>query len=321
MSQAALDSAVSALLTRFRRQRPLRSGSLLITVLGDAIAPRGGAVTLGSLIALARPFGLTERLVRTTVGRLAKEGWLTAQRSGRQSEYTLTAHGRTRFAEATQRIYSEAPPDWDRQWTLLILDAESGERRGRIREEMLWLGFGQLTAGVLAHPSRSVADVRRQLKESGMGNHAIVLQAASGGRDQDRRLISTGWDLAELTRGYRRFVQAFTPVQEILHRRDWPSTERSFVIRTLLIHEYRKIHLRDPLLPQDLLPEDWIGTKAYALCQDLYREVFARSEEFLTANATQLTGALPGIAREAARRFGGLRQHQASAASPTAESG
>src|SRR2546430_16693793 len=28
----------------------------------------------------------------------------------------------------------------------------------------------------------------------------------------------------------------------------------SFIIRTLLIHEYRKIHLRDPLLPPALLP-------------------------------------------------------------------
>ncbi len=60
-------------------QRPLRGGSLLITLFGDAIAPRGGAVTLGSLIRLAAPFGLTERLVRTSVARLAREGWLAAR--------------------------------------------------------------------------------------------------------------------------------------------------------------------------------------------------------------------------------------------------
>src|SRR5688572_16417210 len=165
MSQDSLDSAVRTVLARFRRQKPLRSGSLLITILGDAIAPRGGAVTLGSLIKLAQPFGLPERLVRTSVGRLAQDGWLSSRRAGRQSEYALTAHGRERFAEATQRIYSEPPRDWDHSWTMLLLPSS------QVRQEMLWLGFGQLAPGMLAHPSRSVADTRRQLLELGVKNH------------------------------------------------------------------------------------------------------------------------------------------------------
>src|SRR5688572_23487496 len=94
MPHDRLESAVRALLARFRRQRPLRSGSLLVTILGDSIAPRGGAVTLGSLIKLAQPFALTERLVRTSVGRLARDGWLSSRRMGRQSEYALARHGR-----------------------------------------------------------------------------------------------------------------------------------------------------------------------------------------------------------------------------------
>src|SRR6516165_12367364 len=118
-----LPPAVRALLRHFRAQRPLRGGSLLITIFGDAIAPRGGAVTLGSLIRLAAPFGLTERLVRTSVARLARDGWLEARRAGRRSEYRLTASGATRFAEATRRIYGEAPRAWDGQWTLLLLPA------------------------------------------------------------------------------------------------------------------------------------------------------------------------------------------------------
>src|SRR5688572_26493895 len=72
-----IHQATQALLVRFHRQKPVRTGSLLITVLGDSIAPRGGIVTLGSLIRLAAPFDLPERLVRTSVGRLANEGWLS----------------------------------------------------------------------------------------------------------------------------------------------------------------------------------------------------------------------------------------------------
>ena len=94
VSADALTRRTDALVARFRRQRPLRGGSLLITIFGDAIAPRGGVIALGSLIELARPFGITDRHVRTAIGRLANEQWVSSQRSGRVSFYRLTNHGR-----------------------------------------------------------------------------------------------------------------------------------------------------------------------------------------------------------------------------------
>lgn len=304
MSGNSIPAAVGALTSRFRRQRPLRSGSLLITIFGDSIQPRGGAVTLGSLIRLAQPFGLTERLVRTSVGRLAKDGWLGATRTGRQSEYLLSRHGETRFAEATQRIYGEPPRDWNQRWTLLVLPANgSGRHRERIREEMLWLGFGQLSPGVLAHPSRSVVDTRRQLEEMKLADHAILVEASSGGLEQDRRLIETGWDLAELASAYRRFTGSFENVRRALANGKRLEPEQAFVIRTLLIHEYRKIHLRDPLLPHGLLPADWIGAQAYSLCGELYRQVFEAAENHLSINASTLGGSLQATTAEARRRF------------------
>src|ERR1700686_4396688 len=139
---APLPAPGRALLRNYRAQRPLRGGSLLIPVFGDSIAPRGAAVTLGSLISLARPFGLTERLVRTSVARLARDGWLISRREGRRSEYRLSPTGEDRFAEATRRIYGEIPQSWDGQWTLIILPPATGRRRQEIRDELRWLGFG-----------------------------------------------------------------------------------------------------------------------------------------------------------------------------------
>jgi phenylacetic acid degradation operon negative regulatory protein len=307
-------SASRSLLTRFHRQRPVRSGSLLITVLGDSIAPRGGVITLGSLIKVSAPFGLPERLVRTSVGRLAQEGWLSSNREGRQSEYFLTEHGKNRFAEATRRIYREAPQSWDGSWTLLLLPQGQSARQKAAREELLWLGFGQVRPGVLAHPSRSVADTRSQLEELKIERDAVLMRAASESADADRELIAAGWNLAEITRGYKRFVDAFEPIRELTTtaRADLPAhasrLEAAFVIRTLLIHEYRKIHLRDPMLPHSLLPEDWIGAQAYELCRALYRSVFAAAEDYVSSVAETLSGKLARPARETYRRFGGLEE-------------
>ena len=105
MAGNALNPAAE-LVAGFRRQRPLRGGSLIVTLFGDSIMPRGGAVALGSLIELAAPFGLNERLVRTATARLAQQGWLEGRRAGKHSEYHLSKNGRVRFAEATKRIYS-----------------------------------------------------------------------------------------------------------------------------------------------------------------------------------------------------------------------
>ncbi|HEX7114813.1 MAG TPA: phenylacetic acid degradation operon negative regulatory protein PaaX [Steroidobacter sp.] len=296
-----------ALLRRLKRQRPLRAGSLLITILGDAIVPRGGVIALRSLIDLARPFGLTERLVRTAIGRLANEGWVVAQRNGRSSYYSLTANGKARFAEATQRIYGAAPKSWSGEWTLVIVPPSIKQERESLRNELTWLGFGQLTSGVFVHPTHGEEVIRARLAELGSGGGLIVVQRGIVSPASAVQLVEMGWDLGELAERYRRFIDLFQPVDEALPGACDPEAgEQAFMLRTLLVHEYRRIHLRDPQLPASLLPPDWAGSSAHALCRELYSKVFAASERHLDAQARALTGALPRPSREVFSRFGGL---------------
>ncbi|MBS0364759.1 MAG: phenylacetic acid degradation operon negative regulatory protein PaaX [Proteobacteria bacterium] len=290
-----------ALLRHFRGQRPLRAGSLLITLFGDAIAPRGGAITLGSLIRLGAPFGLNERLVRTSVARLAREDWLSARRHGRRSEYRLTQGGAARFAQATQRIYGKGPPDWDGQWTFLILSAGTPHAAG-LRDNLRWLGFGQLSPTLFAHPGAGDEQISAVRALPG-GARLLHLTARAPGAGGDERLVKTGWDLRELGQRYRRFVTLVSPLARGLACNP-PAAETAFVIRTLLIHEYRKIHLQDPLLPPALLPRGWEGATAYAACADAYRRVFASAEDFLDRDAERLTGPLPAVQPAALARFG-----------------
>jgi phenylacetic acid degradation operon negative regulatory protein len=285
----------------------MRGGSLLITLFGDSIAPRGGIVTLGSLIELAAPFGLTERLVRTSVGRLAQDDWLVARRDGRRSEYRLTARGEQQFAEATQRIYSKGRDSWDGEWTLLVLPANGGKRPETLRESLRWLGFGQTGPGVFAHPNSDLEQVREWLRGLDLGrDEGLLLRSRAGDVAVDRALIAAGWDLGDLARRYKRFVDSFAAVEGALGSRTGAvglTPESAFVIRTLLIHDYRKIHLRDPLLPPALLPDDWVGSNAYNLCAKLYSQVFAAAEEFLSVTASTLEQPLPPADATAYKRF------------------
>ena len=174
--------AVRVLVARFGGQRPVRAGSLIVTLFGDAILPRGGAVSLGSLIKLAAPFGLNERLVRTAASRLVHDGWLAAHRSGKLSEYHLSAAGRDRFDEATQRIYGAPSPAWSGRWSLVVLPQLPGPKRKRIRENLSWLGFGEFAAGVFAHPQLP-GQTLEQIHRGGEGRQSHRVRGPFGGRE------------------------------------------------------------------------------------------------------------------------------------------
>jgi phenylacetic acid degradation operon negative regulatory protein len=307
-SSSAFVTRTNALVARFRRQRPLRGGSLLVTILGDAIAPRGGTIALSSLIRLATPFGLTERLVRTSIGRLANEQWVSFERSGRASFYSLTSNGRARFAEATQRIYGAPPQDWNGLWTMIVMPPSLKSRRDDLREELLWLGFGQITPGVFAHPTYQESAISARLDELRSSGQLIVMQGSILSQAASANLVAMGWDLDDLGRRYKRFIDMFSPVASTLNGASNvpPAGDVAFILRTLLLHEYRKIHLRDPLLPAALLPNDWAGIDAQKLCRDLYAKVFPASEQYLSETVQTQAGSLPAPAAEVFQRFGGL---------------
>jgi len=80
----------------------------------------------------------------------------------------------------------------------------------------------------------------------------------------------------------------------------------AFQVRTLMLQEYRKILLRDPLLPAELLPQAWHGVPAYQLCRNLYRKVCSAADEYLSEMMETAEGPLPPPSPEFFRRFGGL---------------
>lgn len=303
------NEATKRLIDRFRARRPIRSGSLIVTVFGDSISPRGGTVWLGSLITALENFDINQRLVRTSVFRLAKEGWLTARQEGRRSYYSLTIEGRERFALATRRIYGEPQAEWSGEWCLVILPKLEPAEREQIRKDLGWLGFGAFSGSLLALPVTDLSQLRKQLAELGFLDKVIVMSATTPeGRygDAMRMLVHDSWGLAELENRYLSFIAEFEPVLSYLKGTDGVDPKTGFQLRTLLIHEYRRILLRDPWLPAELLPDDWHGTVAYYLCRDLYRAVYREAEEYLGSGMETVEGPLPPLAPHFYQRFGGL---------------
>ena len=304
-----LEIATQALVDEFSSRPTVRAGSLIITVFGDAIAPRGGTVWIGSLIRVLRDFGISERLVRTSVFRLTRDDWLEAEQVGRRSYYSLSDDGIDRFEQATLRIYGDPRQTWDGNWCLVLLDALDTEVKDTVRKELGWLGFGAISPNVLAHPTPDAADLDIAIKRAGADREAVVLVGSTLDRKHDdamRALVHRSWNLDEIDERYAEFVRRFRPVFSAAKISRDIDERLAFQIRTLLIQEYRRILLRDPLLPAELLPAGWNGTAAYQLCRNLYQLVYAPADSFMSEHFETAEGPLPPSGPEFLVRFGGL---------------
>jgi len=292
-----------------------RAKSLIVTIYGDAILPHGGNAWLGSLINLVEPFGLNERIVRTTVFRLSKEEWLTSTQVGRRSYYSLTETGRRRFEAAARRIYGPLHRPWNGDWSLVLLPgtALEAEKREELRHELTWMGFGAVGPQAFAHPDPDGEALRQLLQDLNLADRVVVLRGAADKMTPEgslRGLVRSCWDLDQLAADYNEFLDRFRPVWRALEGVESLDPAACFAIRILLIHDYRRILLRDPMLPEQLLPPDWSGMASRLLCRNLYRLTQEPAERHLMTVLETAEGPLPEAAPYFYARFGGLADPQ-----------
>ena len=274
------------------KREPSRTGSIVITVFGDAIVPRGGSVWLGTLLEFFKALDIDGGVVRTAVSRLASDGWLERNRVGRNSFYRLAATGRHTFNIATRHIYDPPPQDWTGRFELLLIG--NADDRDASREALRSAGFGSPLPGVWVAPSGvPIPDE---------ASRAIRLEV-SAEDDSGRRLLADSWPLENIEDAYLKFMKTFEPLRSWITRRAPLANGDAFTARILLIHHYRRVVLRDPLLPLALLPKDWPGRAARALCGEIYRAILPASEQWLDGHGSNEDGPLPKAGSELGHRF------------------
>jgi phenylacetic acid degradation operon negative regulatory protein len=309
--QIASELNATAWIAAFLAAEPPRSKSLVMTVIGDAIAPHGGYAWLGSLIELLAPFGVTDRLLRTSVFRLAQEGWLVAKRDGRRSLYAIEGQALPRLERANGRIYAAPGLHWDGHWTFVMAPNGSIDAplRAALRKELEWEGFAMLAPGVVAHPAPNLDSLGEILARTGAAGKVFICastQLPGAASRPLRELVDDAWDLRPEIASYRQFIATFTPLLAVLQRDGAPDPATAFAARALLIHAYRRVQLHDPMLPVELLPDPWPGTDAYALASAIYHLVALPAEVHVMQLLRAEEPGAPAADSAFFARFGGL---------------
>ncbi len=258
------------LVARLHARGRLRVWSVVVTMFGDMIVPRGGRVALAVLQEIAARIGIEPGALRTAMSRLAADGWVVREREGRNSFYRLAEGGRHAFDLATRRIYAGGPPAWNGSWTVVISPSEV---RAADAEEAAALGFVRVSGrAFLRAETEGAAAVADSFPD--------MLLVHGTGAEHPETILSF-WPSGETAEAYRAFIGGFTPLAAAFDRGDPLAELDAVAARTLLIHDWRRIVLRDPGLPAELLPADWPGEEARALARKIYRALAGPSEVWL----------------------------------------
>ncbi|MCY0095701.1 PaaX family transcriptional regulator C-terminal domain-containing protein [Hoeflea ulvae] len=285
---------ITARLVALQAAQRLSAWSLIITFLGDAIGPRGGEVSAGSLQSLMQRLGIGHGAVRTAISRLSADGWIERSREGRNSFYRLSPGVAETVLSAERRIYAASsllPAETPR--CLVIAAAplsddtrQAVEAAGALQlTPQLLLAFAPATGlpSALRLPGATLADaplltpgaaLRSQLSEARQATEINVLR------------------------------KAYLPVRAALDRGSPAATGDAMALRCLMIHEWRRIALRVLAVPADLVPADDPEPETRALIAAIYALLLPASEAWLDANATTPSGPLPAADQRLARRFG-----------------
>ncbi|OSQ38912.1 PaaX family transcriptional regulator [Thalassospira mesophila] len=268
-----------------RAQLDLRSRAVVVTFLCDVLRPRGKSVFLADLISLLSPVGVSERVLRTAVFRMSRDGWLETSRVGRQAVYRVTHEGWRLIEPGCRQFYTAPATGWDGQWTLIMFDNHSlsTEQKRSVARTLSWRGFGMVSSNVFAHPGIDVVLTRQILNETGLASAAISLRAETQDIVESaslRDMVASTWNLASLQQQYLQKLALFEPLLSIDLASEC-TPDLAFALRMVLMHGFKQVVLRDPGLPAQLLPADWPGHRAREVIRQLYWQLVPLSEPFI----------------------------------------
>lgn len=281
-----MTSLDSKTLDQFLKQRmkdgQISATTLVFTFFCDVVTQHGGEIWLGSVIRALAPLGINERLTRTAVFRLVRDGWLESRKQGRRSFYRLTPTGKSHYQRAANRIYASRQPAWDGQWTLVFTTPVPDEKRDALNRGLLWLGYGRMANAVFALPRRPGTALDELLTDLDLGQSVVCMRAETGDIEGLSKLVLAFWKLDDLRERYRHFIRQYRHARELVRSDETANAQSLLLLRVLMIHEYRKILLNDPELPMEMLPADWKAQTARTLAGNLYRLLARSTAEWIS---------------------------------------
>lgn len=211
------------------------------------------------LVRLTSDFDIKEQTLRVALTRMVSAGDLVRSADGYRLADRLLARQRRQDAA----IDPKTRP-WRGDWVTVVITTVGADARTRadLRNDLLQNRFAELREGVWLRPANLAGDLPEEVTAN-----ARVLTS----RDDDPAgLAAVLWDLPAWITTARQLLDEIGSAPDVPGR---------FVAAAAIVRHL----LADPVLPAELLPDDWPGTQLRQAYSDFAAELTGRRDEPMEA--------------------------------------
>ncbi|MBC9713174.1 PaaX family transcriptional regulator [Streptomyces sp. TRM66268-LWL] len=260
--------------------------SLIVTLYGAYGRRLQGPVPVAELIRLLAAVGVDAPSVRSSVSRLKRRGLLVPERTEQGAAgYALSEDARRLLDDGDRRIYAEGPPAVSEGWVLAVFSVPEAERSKRhvLRSQLARLGFGTAAPGVWIAPARLYEETRHTLERLQLAPYVDLFRGEHLGFSATAQSVARWWDLTAIAKLHAEFLHRHEPVLAAWESRTDTPAEEAYRDYLRALDSWRQLPYADPVLPAELLPEDWPGGRSAEVFGRLHvrlRDAGARFTEF-----------------------------------------
>ena len=239
---------------------PLTARSVLASALLGTDPPE---LPAAHLVHLAGLFGINENRARVALSRMVASGEVTTDGGGR---YRLAGHLVDRqHRQAASR--AGRTRRWTGLWHLVVVttSGSTAEVRNHRRRALSLARLGELREGVWLRPDNLDLTLPDDVRQD-----VVTFTGRPDDGDGDAAVARRLWDVD----GWAARAVTLVDAMDRLPPTDWTDLAPGFELSAAVLRHFQA----DPLLPAELLPADWPGTRlrqVYDGWDGRYREVLA----------------------------------------------
>ncbi|MDX2564591.1 PaaX family transcriptional regulator C-terminal domain-containing protein [Streptomyces sp. TX20-6-3] len=279
--------------------------SLIVSLYGAyGRTPDGSPMPVAALIRLLAVLGVDAPSVRSSVSRLKRRGLLLPGRTADGAAgYALSDDARRLLDDGDRRIYARTEPKLSEGWVLAVFSVPEAERHKRhlLRSRLARLGFGTAAPGVWIAPARLYEETRNALERLELSPYVDLFRGDHLGYAATAGAVARWWDLPAIARLHEEFLAAHEPVLRAWRTGRADAEDPAGAGGTggaggalapggagaayrdylLALDSWRRLPYADPVLPAELLPDDWPGRRSAEVFTALHELLRDRGAEFV----------------------------------------
>lgn len=245
------------------------------------VLSKGRETPTTDLVKLLAGAKRSESAVRASLFRLRQKGILVGSKEGRETFYVLSDLGREVFESFWIKIVMAEEP-WEGKWLLFSFNIPERKRnlRNLLREELKQHKFGRLHTNLWISPYDLRSECQRIVRELGVEEYVVMFLTEQVG-DDPRELAANAWDLKGLERVYEGFMRKYSEeLEELRHKvlsGEMQASPGAFLNVLEMKEELVELFEKEPMLPAELLPKNWIGFKFRELIKEYLQLLYQKA--------------------------------------------